>query len=622
MEDQEYSDLGLKAGLEIHQQLNTKHKLFCKCPTIIRESNESIKSFSRRLHVTMSEMGEVDRAALEEDQRGKKFRYLSFDSTCLVEDDEEPPGELNEEALEIALEIALLLGMKPLDQVHVMRKMVIDGSNTSGFQRTALVAQGGEIMTENGVVRLGDLMIEEESAKRVKESGSETTYSLDRMGIPLVEISTMPDIKTPKQAQETASKIGMILRSTGRVKRGIGTIRQDINISIKNGSRVELKGVQRLEDIENIIEIEIGRQKNLIGIRNELENRDFEVGEITEVTSVFNKTNCELIKKNIDKKGIVIAIPLKGFQGLLGQQIAPGRRLGTEMSDYAKKYGVGGIFHTDELPGYGITEEEISEIRKIGGLDGQDAFALLAEENKIVNEAGYAVSIRAKNCIEDIPEETRGVKEDCTSRYMRPLPGESRMYPETDILPIVINTEGITIRETLEDKIERYQKEFFIDGDLATQIAFSEKMLLFEKATQMGIKPTVAIDILENKYKELRREKIPVENISDENFEGVFELIASKELVREGINELLQLIAEEPSLTAIEAFEMKGMKMVGKNDVKEVVIKVVELNLNKIKEEGKGCFSALMGECMAQLRGKAEGSTISLILKEEIDKRS
>ena len=621
MEGHEYEDLGLVVGLEIHQQLNTKHKLFCQCPTVFREPEEHVRSFSRSLHATMSEMGEIDKAALEESQTGKKFRYLSFDSTCLVEEDEEPPGGLNQEALEIALEVALLLEMNPVDQIQVMRKLVIDGSNTSGFQRTALIARGGQIETEEGVVRLGELMLEEESAKKIEEQKGEVIYSLDRIGIPLVEISTLPDIKTPDQARNVAARIGMLLRSTGKVKRGIGTIRQDINISINSGSRVELKGVQNLDDIEKIIQIEIDRQRNLIKIQRTLESKEVEIKAPIDITDVFRGTSSEVIQKEISQKGVVMALPLEGFQGILGEVIAPNRRLGTELSDYAKKYGAGGIFHTDELPGYGITQEEIDEIRRRIGIKNESAFAIVAARKKVANEAIIAVLDRAKRCLEKVPEETRGVKEDGTSRYLRPLPGEARMYPETDVLPVKVETEGVRTIETLETKAERYNKELGVGEDLSKQMAYSERMPLFEKAVETGVEPTLAIDILENKYTELRREKVPIENISDRNFEEIFQLVTEKGLMREGITDVMKLISENKFSTVKEAMEGMGWMVVGEEGVREIIEQIVKNNEEKIKIEGKGSFSALMGECMTELRGKTKGSVVSSILQEEIEKR-
>jgi len=232
MSEHDYEALGLVAGLEIHQQLDTATKLFCGCPTERREPESAARRFTRYLHPTRSELGEIDQAALEESRVDREFEYLSYDTTCLVEEDDEPPSRLDREALEVTMEIAKLLDMAVVDQAHVMRKIVVDGSNTTGFQRSALVANDGVVETSDGTVRVEDLMLEEESAQRVAETEDGVRYSLDRLGIPLVEIGTGPDIRSPEQAREAAERIGMLLRSTGQVKRGLGTIRQDVNVSI------------------------------------------------------------------------------------------------------------------------------------------------------------------------------------------------------------------------------------------------------------------------------------------------------------------------------------------------------------------------------------------------------
>jgi len=378
MTEYDYEELGLVAGLEIHQQLDTATKLFCDCPTELRDPEESVRRFTRYLHPTKSELGEIDDAALEESQVEREFEYLGYDTTCLVEEDDEPPRRLDDEALEVALEIAQLLDMTPVDQAHVMRKIVVDGSNTTGFQRTTKIADEGEISTDEGPVGIEDLMLEEESAQRVAATEEGVRFSLDRLGIPLVEIGTKPDISSPEQARDAAERIGMLLRSTGAVKRGLGTIRQDVNISIADGARVELKGVQSLDDIDEFVRNEVRRQARLLEIRDELGERDAAVGDVQNVTHVFEETDSGVIRGALDEGGAVTAVPLYGFDGLIGREIQPDRRLGTELSDHAKRHGAGGIFHTDELPAYGVTEEEIAALRDAVGAGEADAVAIVA----------------------------------------------------------------------------------------------------------------------------------------------------------------------------------------------------------------------------------------------------
>ncbi|QCC52549.1 Glu-tRNA(Gln) amidotransferase subunit GatE [Halapricum salinum] len=621
-EDFDYEDLGLIAGLEIHQQLDTEAKLFCNCPTRLREPEESTRRLTRYLHPTKSELGELDEAALEESQVEREFEYLAYDSTCLVEEDDEPPHRIDDEALTVALEIAQLLEMEPVDQVHPMRKLVIDGSNTSGFQRTMLIADDGEIQTDDGPVGVEDLMLEEESAQRVEETDSGVRYSLDRLGIPLVEIGTKPDIRSPEQAREAAEQIGMLLRSTGHVKRGLGTIRQDVNVSIAEGSRIELKGVQSLDDIDDIVRNEVRRQVELVEIADELDARDASVGTPEDVSKVFEDTDSGVIRGALDSGGVVKAVRLEGFDGIVGREIQPDRRLGTEFSDHAKRHGAGGIFHTDELPAYGVTDAEVDALREAVDAGPEDAVAIVADDPETAELAIEAVANRAETALEGVPEETRDANEDATSRYLRPLPGAARMYPETDVPPVEPDVSSVETPELLTEKVERYQAEYDLDAGLAEQAAYGEHMPLFEDVVAQGVDPTLAAGTLESTLTALRRDDVSVENLTDEHLRDTLVLVDEGDVPNEGLEDLLTALAENPELTAEEAVEQEDLGGVAEDEVREAVVEVVERNAEQVESEGMGAFSGLMGECMGALRGKADGDLVSSVLREEIQKRS
>lgn len=256
-----YKEIGLKSGIEIHQQLNTK-KLFCNCPSLLRQDEPDF-IVERKLHAVAGEEGKIDIAAKYEVSQEKEFIYQGYDTNCLVELDESPPREINKKALEIALQISLLLNCEILPVTQIMRKTVIDGSNTSGFQRTVLIARNGWVETEHGKVGIENISLEEDACRIIGKREGKIIFRLDRLGIPLVEIGTSPDIKNPTQAREVALHIGEILRACN-VKRGIGTIRQDVNMSIKNGQRIEIKGVQDPRLIQKTIDLEIERQLELI----------------------------------------------------------------------------------------------------------------------------------------------------------------------------------------------------------------------------------------------------------------------------------------------------------------------------------------------------------------------
>ncbi|MBX0302797.1 Glu-tRNA(Gln) amidotransferase subunit GatE [Haloarcula salinisoli] len=620
--DFDYEDLGLVAGLEIHQQLDTATKLFCACPTELREPEAADHTFTRYLHPTKSELGEIDDAALEESMVDREFEYLAYDTTCLVEEDDEPPHRVDREAMETAMEIGQLMEMNVVDQVNVMRKIVVDGSNTTGFQRSMLVANDGEIETSGGPVGIEDMLLEEESCQRVAETDDGVRFSLDRLGIPLVEIGTKPDISSPEQAREAAQRIGMLLRSTGKVKRGLGTIRQDVNVSIAEGARIELKGVQSLDDIDDLVRNEVRRQVELVDIADELGERDAAVAEPQDVTGVFEGTDSGVIGGALDSGGAVQAVRLAGFDGLVGREIQPDRRLGTEFSDHAKRHGAGGIFHTDELPAYGVTESEVTDLRAAVDAGPEDAVALVADDPQTAEQAIEAVVERAETALEGVPEETRDALQDGTSRYLRPLPGAARMYPETDVPPVEPDPSEVETPELLTEKVARYEADHGLDSGLAEQVAYGQRWPLFESVVAEGVDATLAAGVLESTLTELRRDDVPVEQLSDTHLRETLALVDGGDVPREGVEDLLTALAEEPDLTAEEAVDREGLGGVSDDEVREAVTEVVERNADQVAQQGMGAFSGLMGECMGALRGKADGDTVSSVLREEIQKRA
>jgi glutamyl-tRNA(Gln) amidotransferase subunit E len=464
-------------------------------------------------------------------------------------------------------------------------------------------------------------MLEEESAQRVEETEAGVRYSLDRLGIPLVEIGTRPDISSPAQAREAAETIGMLLRSTGTVKRGLGTIRQDVNVSIAEGARVEIKGVQALDQIDEIVRQEVGRQVELLDIAETLRERGASVGEIQPVEDVFVDTDSGVIGGALDAGGTVLAVPLYGFDGLVGREIQPDRRLGTEFSDHAKRHGAGGIFHTDELPAYGVTEAEVAALREAVDAGEDDAVAIVAADPDTADLAIDAVAERAAAAMDGVPEETRGANEDGTTRYLRPLPGAARMYPETDVPPVELDPSDVETPELLTEKVDRYQSEYGIDPGLAEQVAYGRRMSLFETAVERGVDATLAAGTLESTLTELRRDDVPVENLPDERLLDVLELVTDGDLAKEGVVDVLATLAENPDLSAEAAVEEAGLAGVDESAVRETVREVVDRNADQVAEEGMGAFSALMGECMGALRGKADGEVVSDALREEIQRR-
>ncbi|MBI2671697.1 Glu-tRNA(Gln) amidotransferase subunit GatE [Candidatus Woesearchaeota archaeon] len=467
----DYQSLGFKCGLEIHQQLDT-NKLFCNCQSFFEE-NKVDYEIKRKLKASAGELGDVDIAALHETLKNKAFIYqVNRETACLIELDDEPIHELNKEALKVVLQVAMVLNAKIIDELQVMRKVVVDGSNVSGFQRSALVAVNGFLDTSKGRVGIETICIEEESAKKIKEDEKTVTYNLSRLGIPLIEIATDASIKDPEHAKEVAEQLGMILRSTGKVKRGIGTIRQDVNVSIKGHPRVELKGFQDLRSIPKVIEQEIKRQQ-----------------------------------ENIKNK--------------------------------------------------------------------------------------------------KLHHEVRKVNPDFTSTFLRPMPGSSRMYPETDLVPIKISKNllsEIKIPELITEKAVNIEKKYNLSPQMSREIL--KLNIPFDYyAEKYKLNPSIIAEILVEIPKELKaRFNINTEKLTKDNFEFIFENLQSKKINREAAKDVLKELAEG--------------KHIDLNNFKQIDNKEIEEKLKEIISKNKGAhFSALMGEAMKIFRGKSDGKTISDLLK-------
>lgn len=627
MAEMDYQELGLKVGFEIHQEMDT-HKLFCNCPSTLKEEEPPF-SVDRELRPTESELGEIDRAALAEEAKSKKFHYeIHPDSVCLVELDEEPPHPVNEEAREIALESALLLEATPVDEAHVMRKTVIDGSNTAGFQRTILIASGGQLEVNGKDINLQTICLEEDAARKMDEGEEYVTYRLDRLGIPLLEIATAPEFSDPEETVKGAEKIGRILRATGKVKRGIGTIRQDVNVSIEKGARQEIKGVQELSLISTVIEREVQRQVKLLEIKDELRKREEASKngtEIIDVTDEFSDTESKVIKSVLPKGG-VFAVKLNGFGGLLGKKLVPERRFGTELSDYAKVYGgVEGIFHTDELPGYGISNEEVENLKERLGASENDSIVLVAAEENKSRKALEAVIDRANQAFEGVPEETRRALPSGDTEYMRPLPGSARMYVETDVSPFQITDEKIDeiekeLPEKPEDREKRYQEKFNLSKELAKQMALSNRAELFEDIVEKyNVDPTLVASTLEQTLTQLKGEDVAIEKISEKSIRKIFELVSEKEISKDGIPEILREIGGGDSVE--EAIEKLGLSKMGEEEIKKIVTEVVENKKDLIEEQGEKAVDALMGIVMGKIGGKADGGLVHKMLREKVNEK-
>ncbi len=611
----EYYLVGLKSGIEIHQQLDT-HKLFCSCPSTLRDDEPDVvvERFQRPV---ASEMGTFDPAALAEFKKGRKYIYQAYsDTTCLVELDEEPPHAPNDEAIDITLTFAEFVHARTVDMAQVMRKMVIDGSNTSGFQRTMLLATDGWIDGKLSKIHIQTICLEEDSARPIERSDDYIVYRVDRLGIPLIEIATGPDMHTPDEVKEAAERIGILLRATGKVKRGLGTIRQDINISIRGGARIEIKGAQDLDLIPEYVKNEVRRQKGLLEIRDEmikrgLKEKDFEQ-EILDVTEIFANTGAKFVRKTIERGGKALAIRVPKMSGLIGKELQTGRRFGTELSDYAKVYAkVGGLLHSDELPKYGITEEEVQAVRKRLNCEKDDAFIIVVDSEERARTALEVVKERLKQALHGVPEETRGPNPDGTTRFMRPLPGAARMYPETDVPPVFITEERLKrIRENLpplpEERYEEYRK-MGLNEEQAKALVKSRHVFLFDELVEEGVEAKTAANILLTFLPYWKRQgwELTEDQVRE------LALGYNKKYPKEALDEIVPELAKGKKLD--DVLREKGITMLDEEEIRKVVRRIVE-EFGAKGEEPR--MNVIMGRAMAELRGKAPGKVVARIVRE------
>lgn len=587
--------LGLTCGLEIHQQLEGR-KLFCNCPTVLRDDEPDF-TVKRYLRAAAGESGIVDAAALAEMRKRKHNLYEGYrDTTCLVELDEEPPGPVNPEALRAALQVAKVLGMSFVDEARFMRKTVVDGSNTSGFQRTGLLAVGGSLTTESGLrVGVESVCLEEDAAKKVSSSAEAEVYNLSRLGIPLIEIATAPDIHALQGAYDVAEHIGMVLRSLDNVKRGLGTIRQDVNVSIKEGVRVEIKGAQDLKLLPTIVEYEALRQHNLLQVFAALKKRKAKVGSVADVTTLFKGSSSKVIVSALKKGGVVLALPLQGFGGLTGLEVQPSRRYGSELSDYAKVMGVRGLFHADELPNYGITQAEKDAVFKKLKLDpAKDNFLLIADEKRVAERAMAAAAERAADF--SLRKEVRQALPDGTSAYMRPMPGAARMYPETDVKPVVVDAKGIVAPKLLSERIGELAKRFGLAKDIVKRLLRDGVDLEALAERYKGLKPSFIVDFFYSTpgvVKKKHNLEVDMASYADE----LLPRLDTGEIPKDAIVDIVVALAKGGK---VDYGKFKALDV-------SVIDKVVK---DAMKADPSAPVGALMGAVMKKLGGKADGKLV------------
>ena len=622
-----FEKIGLKVGLEIHQQLDTGKKLFCDCKSV--EDDEYTNKFSRKLRATKSELGLIDPAALFESTKSKTIVYYANpNSSCLVEKDEAPPHDLDQNAKNTALLIGSALNSKIFSEMHVMRKTVVDGSNTSGFQRTMLVAQGGHIEVEGKHVGVQSICLEEDAAKIIKDEDNRRLFGLDRLGVPLVEIALEPVTDGPKTVRNIALTLGRLLRVTKKVARGIGTIRQDVNISITGGGVIEVKGVQKLDQLEKIIEFEAKRQHGLQIISEKIKAANCgdvdKASDIFVITDLLKDCDSKIIKNSLMNQNEIKTIRIKKMHGLFGFEPYHGIRLGKEIGQLVRFFGIGGVFHSDELPNYGIVDSDIQKVRSFLELNENDAFLIIAGKSPSLDFAIESIINRIKDAKNGPPAETRAATPNGETVFLRPRPGASRMYPETDIPTIKITDEELglaksKIPKSWDESLLEIENKYKINSQLSEQIFDSEYFDLFEKiCSDDRNSPNFVASALCSTITNLQRKGLDSTLLEHDKVHYTFELLKNKKITKESVEIIFEQIMSGKASSVLDAVEKASITQLDQKELEKILDEIIEQNYEKIKKDGIHSVSSIMGLVMEKVRGKTSGSLVNQLLKTKI----
>ena len=612
---EDYEALGLMVGLEIHQQLLTDRKLFCRCPAGCY-THEHDAEILRHMRPTLSEMGEYDGTALMEFKTRKQIVYLlKRESVCTYEMDDAPPFEINDQALDRAIAISLLMGLKVVDEIHIARKPYLDGSIPTGFQRTAIIGIDGAVPFDGRTVRIRQLSIEEDSCREVSDRGHDRVYRTDRLGMPLIETVTDPDMRTPEEAAAVGEVLRRLVRVTGLVRTGAGAARQDVNVSVSGGRRIEIKGVSSLKTVPRLVHNEALRQRALLAIREELSRRDVTAESIGEesrdVTAAVAGTDLGFLREALDAGGRVRAVPLPGFAGLLNAPTQPHTTFLKEISDRVRV-----IACLDRLPnllcstseGPSLSSAEWEKVLRACDADAVTPVILVWGPERDAATAAGEVLIRAREATVGVPDETRQALPDGTNGFERILPGPQRMYPDTDLPPVVVAPARV---EGLAGGLPRppwlrlaWLRQSGVGEDLARRLCIHAGFPLFEDlfrrlGEESRLTPTALASLLLD-----RSCPRPLSlAAAGEWWRGVADRLAAGEILPEGV---WSSDGEPPAAVDDE----KGLGLF------ETALAELKTQASALPADRDRRERAAMGPLMRALRGRVPGRAVRQWVKE------
>ncbi|MBU1918010.1 MAG: Glu-tRNA(Gln) amidotransferase subunit GatE [bacterium] len=623
MSEKDYDALGFMSGLEVHQQLKTEKKLFCRCPAgHYQKAYDYDSEVIRHMRPTLSELGEYDGTALMEFRTRKNITYrIKYKTACTYDIDDTPPFLMNKEALKVALEIALLMKENIVGELHITRKQYLDGSIPTGFQRTGIIGVAGEFSISKKTIRLIQMSIEEDSCREVSDIGHERIYRTDRLGMPLVEVVTHPDMKTPWEVAEACQMIRYIARSTGKVRVGSGASRQDVNVSVRGGCRVEIKGVSQITLIPTLTHHEAFRQKALLLIQEELTKRvknpkewhlDFVKLALADVQREAPQLAKRLGTLNELNKGNIVAVNLPKFEGLLSFFIGPNRCFASEISDRLK------VIACLEKPNMiccedfdiGTDIKEYNTITKaLRAKDGDSQIIFIASDDDVKTTI-ETIKERCELAFDGVPHETRKAMVDGATLFERVLPGADRMYPDTDSAPIPISEEliaevGSHLPRPLNEELEQLKK-WKVPSDTYTYLLRNNLMEMVRRIIEeFNVSPVFVTTVLAHRLKNLQGKIKQAEPFDVNKVYGLFKFVHHKKLEVEIIKDMLPHVWEHPQIDFESVLTLMPYKPTGKKALQEdIPILINKFNSHKRSKRPNALSDWLMG----QLRKPALGS--------------
>lgn len=621
MPNADWKALGFRCGLEIHHQLLTEKKLFCHCPAG-KYSDKYHAEVQRHMRPTLSELGEYDGTALMEFKTKKEIIYrLNRDTVCTYEMDDNPPFLINDQAVDIALTIALALKCKIVGELHIIRKQYLDGSIPAGFQRTTIVGVDGEITLSSGkVVKIIQLGLEEDACREISDQGHRVIFMADRLSMPIIEVVTDSNLNTPEEAGEAAERIRRLLRATQMVRRGSGAGRQDVNVSIEGSTRVEIKGVPRIPRIPELTAYEALRQKELLDIRNTLQTRGLKAGDkpgtIHVVPAEVELHQPELAAA-LEAGDTVRAIKLPKSLGILSHELSGGRVFVDDLAGRVRVIAcldqVPNLFHTDL--GGGLDRNDLDYLNELAGCGDEDAVVVVWGSDEDTDTAAKEIIDRYAEAIEGVPNETRQALANNSTDFERVLPGPDRMYPDTDSPPSMLTDERVEAARAKVPVLPWIREERYLEqglsADMAARLSFSPWANLYDRLMEeKAVAPMRAAEVLTRMLVALGRQEIPVENLDEKKLEMILRALGSGKVYREGLLDLLAAWAAEPELSFGEILGELGWFPLQENDVRDEIAKALDAARELEPRAEENLHPIAMGLVMARLAGRVSSADV------------